>query len=611
MTENDAEFENLIDFLRSTRGLDVTGYKRSSLMRRTRKRMREVGIEGFPAYADYLGERPEEFDHLFATILINVTSFFRDPPTWQVMAEQIVPELLEREQETPIRVWSAGCASGQEPYSVAIMFAEALGTPEISDRVKIYATDVDDHALSEARRAEYLGRSVESIPPEMRERYLQPVGTAFGLRPELRRSVIFGKHNLVSDPPISRLDLLLCRNTLMYFNAPLQTRIMESFHFALRPEGYLVLGKSEVMLTRSDRFEPHDLKRRVFRPKPHRGRYDWLTAMREDPAESPQSGPDLGLQLRAFEAAELPQVVLDADRKVVMLNRSARDLFRLSDGDRGKPIQDLEMSYRPAELRTLIDRAVTEGVPVSTQNVEWQRDGEATFWSVTVAPLTAADSERPPISIMFSDVTAFRGLERELERSQREVQTAYEELQSTVEELETTNEELQSTNEELETTNEELQSTNEELETMNEELQSTNEELETINDELRERSGELNEVNFFFESVLLSLKVGVIVTDGDLRIQVWNEQSHDLWGLRGDEVIGEHLLNLDIGLPVQQLRDPARACLAGRSERESLTLAATNRRGRSIECMVTVVPLKRNDEIHGVVILADAANGAD
>jgi two-component system, chemotaxis family, CheB/CheR fusion protein len=311
------------------------------------------------------------------------------------------------------------------------------------------------------------------------------------------------------------------------------------------------------------------------------------------------------LQGRAFEHADIAQLVLDPARRLVVANRHARELFGMGDGDAGRPIQDFDVSYMPIELRSRIDEAEAESKPVVAREVSWDRDGEARFWDVTVAPLSDTSGSLGTL-VAFVDVTRYRGLEQELERSRREVQTAYEELQSTVEELETTNEELQSTNEELETTNEELQSTNEELETMNEELQSTNEELETINDELRMRSTELNRVNFFFETVLVSLEMAVIVADPELQVQVWNRESENLWGLRSSEVVGQYLLNLDIGLPVGELRAPARACLSGSSEREELQLDAINRRGRPVKCAVTVLPLADADEIRGVVVMIES-----
>jgi two-component system, chemotaxis family, CheB/CheR fusion protein len=331
-------------------------------------------------------------------------------------------------------------------------------------------------------------------------------------------------------------------------------------------------------------------------------------AMRPEGRESPTDSGK-ALEDRAFEASELPQVLLNAQGTVTFVNERARALFGLTGGEVGKPIQDLEISYRPIELRSLIDQATRDGRPTAAQRVEWVRGHESSFIDVHIVPLLSDAGALLGTGITFVDVTGFHELEEQLRRSQREVESAYEELQSTVEELETMNEELQSTNEELETTNEELQSTNEELETMNEELQSTNEELETMNEELRRRSLELNDVNVFFESVLLSVRVAVIVTDQQLRVVVWNHEAEDLWGLRADEVAGQHLLNLDIGFPVDRLRDPIRVCLSGASRSEMFTAPAMNRRGRSIETQVICTPLAREDGIQGVVILMEHREG--
>ena len=215
--------------------------------------------------------------------------------------------------------------------------------------------------------------------------------------------------------------------------------------------------------------------------------------------------------------------------------------------------------------------------------------------------------------ITFTDVTVHRRLQRELEQSHHELETAYEELQSTNEELETTNEELQSTVEELETTNEELQSTNEELETMNEELQSTNEELQTINDELRQRGDELNSANAFLQSVMTSLRGGVAVVDRELRLLAWSRHAEDLWGLRSDEVTGHHLLNLDIGLPVERLHSALRACLAGDSPMQQIVLEAINRRGKKIRCEVTCTPLLgvASDVLGAILVMQEPSDGRE
>jgi PAS domain S-box-containing protein len=264
-TEEMRDFEALLEYVKRTRGFDFTGYKRSSLVRRVRKRMQLIGVDEFIDYSDRLEVNPDEFHHLFNTILINVTDFFRDTEPWDYLAQEILPRLLEAHPTGTIRVWDAGCSSGEETYTIAILLAEALGESAFRERVKIYATDADEEALNQARLASYDSKAVESIPPPLLEKYFERVnGGRYVFQKELRRSVIFGRHDLVQDAPISRADLLICRNTLMYFNADAQAHILGNLHFALNPDGYLFLGKSEMLLTHTSLFQPGALKHRIF-----------------------------------------------------------------------------------------------------------------------------------------------------------------------------------------------------------------------------------------------------------------------------------------------------------------------------------------------------------
>jgi two-component system CheB/CheR fusion protein len=420
--------------------------------------------------------------------------------------------------------------------------------------------------------------------------------------------VIFGRHDLVQDPPISRIDLLVSRNTLMYFTPSVQTQILSNFHFALREGRYLFLGKSEVLVSRLNLFMPVDLKRRVF-VKVANGAVHSRTA-RQRRARPTALPPEVADELRdaVFEAAGDPTLVVDRAGTLVLANTHARTLFGLQPKDVGRPLQDLELSYRPVELRSRIEEAYTDGHAVSIRDVEWRlRSGEVRVVDATVTPIRGTASALLGCVITFSDVSRYRLLQRALQESKRDVEVAYEELQSAVEELETTNEEIQSANEELETTNEELQSANEELETMNEELHSTNEELQSINDELRDRTDEVNETNAFLESILTSIDAGVVVVDRELRIVAWNKGAFELWGLRGEEAVGQHFLNLDIGLPVEQLRGPFRESFNG-EQLERVSVPAVNRLGRAVECVLNIVPWRNAArEITGLIVMMEAA----
>jgi two-component system, chemotaxis family, CheB/CheR fusion protein len=607
---SEAPLDVLLNHLKRTRGFDFTGYKRSSLERRIAKRMAHVGSSGYIDYVDRLEVDPDEFAALFDTLLINVTGFYRDPQAWDYLAEEIVPKLLADTGEAgAIRVWCAGCATGEETYTLAIVLAEALGERAFGERVKIYATDADEDALMQARAAVYTAKQVEAVPPELLARYFERVDERFAFRKDLRRVVIFGRNDLVQDAPISRIDLLACRNTLMYFNADTQSRVLERFNFALNPWGYLLLGKSEMLITHADLFRPVDLKRRVFSKVVGASLRDRLMNVQRDPgARGGGAQLDPVTAERAFDVAPVAQLVIDADGKLATANDQARALFGIALSDAGRPLKDLEVSYRPVDLRSNFDLALAERRTVVIPGVNAvMPSGHARDLEVHLTPLVSHDVVLGA-TVWYLDVTGERRLQDELEISKRELDTAYEELRATVEELETTNEELQSTNEELETTNEELQSTNEELETMNQELESTNQELGTMNDEMRRRSSDIDEVNAFLETILTSLGVGVVVLDGDQTVRVWNASATELWGLRADEAEGRHFLGLDIGLPLDDAKAALRSVVAGGSERAEVTLDAIDRRGRPIRCHLTVLPLGGDGPgPTGAIVLMDEA----
>lgn len=495
--------------------------------------MAQSGHESFDQYLDVLQASSDEFSALFNTILINVTAFFRDPDAWEYVASDVIPRILaERGPDDPIRVWSAGCASGQEAYTLAMLLAEAVGPDNFRQRVKIYATDVDEDALTEARAATYDAKAVESVSAPLLEKYFDQLNGRYTFHKDLRRAVIFGRNDLVKDAPISRVDLLVCRNTLMYMNAETQRNVLGRLHFALSAQGTLFLGHAEMLLSHTDRFTPLNLKHRVFRKAPgsHSGldRYDPAAAMYDRHGELPGLATVRDL---AFRANPVAQIVVTGEDTVAMINQQAEAMFGLSARDIGRLLRDLEVSYRPVELRAYLEQAKVERRPARIPDVKWQRQGAETVWfEIHVNPLIDAENGLLGVSIVFFDVTATRALLDKVVQTNRQLEAAYEELQSTNEELETTNEELQSTVEELETTNEELQSTNEELETMNEELQSTNDELHTINDALRERSVELDDARTFLDSLVNSVHLGMVVVDREMRVVVWNRGCEELWG---------------------------------------------------------------------------------
>ncbi|HJS93256.1 MAG TPA: CheR family methyltransferase [Solirubrobacteraceae bacterium] len=605
----DITLETLLTFVKESRGFDFTGYKRSTVERRIVKRMATVQTERYDDYLDYIELHGEELAELFNTLLINTTGFFRDSQSWEYLATEIAPQLLAaRQGESPVRVWCAGCASGEEPYTVAMVLARVMGDAAFRERVKIYATDVDEEALEVARHGAYLPRQIEDIPPEALERFFERTDQRHVFRRDLRRCVIFGRNDLVQDAPISRIDLLVCRNTLMYFTAETQSQILRRFHFALDDDGYLLLGKSEMLIAHTDLFTPVELKRRVFRKMVKPTLRDRARVMPGNATRGTASIESDRLREAAFEVGGPAQVVLDHNRALIMANDAARRLFGLTPGDFGRPAQDLELAYRPVELRNHLDAVVRDLRSEEIKSVRWRSGESDRMFDIRLAPLLN-DGSAMGTSIAYIDVTEPHRLKEQLASSKLQLEQAFEELQSTIEELETTHEELQSTNEALETTNEELQSTNEELETMNEELQSTNAELETMNEELRHRTQEGNDGNAFMETILRTIGLAVAVVDRNQRVQIWNGEARELWGVTPEEAEDEHLLSLDIGLPVDALSRQLRATLGGESPREEVVLDATNRLGKPFQCRVTLLPLGGGDEnSRGAIMMMEAVD---
>jgi two-component system CheB/CheR fusion protein len=590
----DAEFEELLAYLKQRRGVDFTGYKRASLGRRVAKRMREVGATDHRQYVEQLEAHPTEFTELFNTILINVTSMFRDMPTWRFLQDEVLAPVLEQlPADKPIRVWSAGCSTGEEAYTLAIVLAELLGPEAFKRRVKIYGTDIDEDALQVARSATYDPSAMTAVEPDLVERYFESNAGRFSFRSDLRRSVVFGRLDLIGDAPISRLDLLACRNTLMYFNSETQDRVLERFHFALNDHGILFLGKAETLLSRNPLFSPVDRRRRIFRNTPRKGNY--LSGALDVPSHvlDDTFGAWRVLTIAAFEASPLAQIVADTDGYVAAINERARYLFRLDPRDVGRPISELEISYRPVELRGPIEQANAERRPVVIRDAVHASGSDMTVFDIQVIPLRDPHGATGSC-VVFEDRTRDRALEDQLRVSNQELERAYEEVQST--------------NEELETTNEELQSTVEELETTNEELQSTNDELHAVNDELHDRSEEVNHLNEFLRAVLASFQGGVIVVDDALQVTAWSERAEELWGLRESEVVGAPFEQIDTGLPTGQLHEALLEVMAGTASRE-FEIDAVTRRGRAIRCRVLVSRL-RSEGRGGAILVTEPVTDA-
>jgi two-component system CheB/CheR fusion protein len=614
----DTGFRPLLEKLSATYHFDFREYKEISLARRIRTRMAQVRVDDFEAYARYLDAHPDEHVALFNTILINVTGFFRDPEAWRVLAAEVIPNVVaEAASSRSIRLWSAGCSSGEEVYSLAMLLAEHLGGEAVGYAIKIYGTDVDEDALGAARHAAYRAEHLKEVPDTLLDRYFTRDGHLNRVRRDLRRWCIFGHHNLTQAPPLSHIDLLVCRNVLIYFQSDLQERVLARFHYAIRDGGYLFLGRSESLLARSRMFTPVHLKWRIFRRAAAAGRQ--ATAVLPDPglpaavpgapavrAEAPGGASRVQRALEVLPAAVL---VVDMTDTVLTWNTAAERLFDTpAAGAVGRKFRDLDISYRIEGLRARLEEVKAHHTTARLEDAVFsRRNGDLVQADIWVIPLV--DGPRPlGVVVSATEATEYVRLKEQTSRIAEQHATAIEELQSTNEELETTNEELQSTNEELETTNEELQSTNEELETTVEELQATNTELGTLNTELESRTAELNRLDREHRALLDSLEPGVIVLDRAGTVLSWNHAAERLWGLRREQAVGRDFF----ALPVESAaaRGPFQRVLETGATLDAGSVSYTLPGGETRRAALRLSPLRDGSaEVTGAVGLLWPASG--
>ena len=563
----DPEVEAILQRIRANRNFDFHNYKRATLKRRIERRMAERGCHDIVEYAALLDRDPAECGALISSMLIKVTSFFRDPETWEVLSTRVIPPLLaEKRPGEEIRVWCAGCATGEEAFTVAMLFADAMGPAFQTADLKVFGTDADDRAIATARHGVYPKDALDAVPKRTREQCFVEEGGGWQVRKDIRRAVVFGVNNLVSDAPISRLDLLICRNVFIYLDATLQKRVLTRFHYALRRNGILMLGKSELIPFAAKIFEPVDLARRIYRKNGRRdvsfGQERLVTLLEQDSsARDADSGGDVAVTSQfhhsVLQSVSVPVIATSLDGTVMSWNSRAAMLWGRPETEvLGKKLASLLLPGLSGELLVERTASVREGrseLERGTGSVTRPSDHRPVLFEIEVTPLRDGAPEVVGLVYSVVDTTSQRDLESDLRKSNAErqsardeVETLNEEMQSSNEELETTNEELQSANEELQTTNEELQSTNEELETTNEELQSTNAELDATNRELASRTEEMNTLAYFQRTIIRSLTSAVVVLGAHGRITMWNLAAERLLGLSEEEANGQVLWTLHV-----------------------------------------------------------------
>ncbi|MAT16516.1 MAG: hypothetical protein CMJ46_14745, partial [Planctomyces sp.] len=575
--------------LRSCTGRDFTSYKRATMIRRIERRMQLRQIEELDDYLDLLRREPDEIRILGDDLLITVTSFFRDPAVFQKLEAEVIPQLFDEKRDGgPIRVWSVGCATGEEAFSLAMLLMEEANRREISSPIQVFASDLHERSLKKAREGFYPGEIASDVSPERLKQFFVKEKDGYRIRKELREIVIFAPHNLLRDPPFSRLDLISCRNVLIYIQRKVQRDIIELFHYALRSEGFLVLGTSETIDT-TDLFRMDDKKCCIYRkrtvpaPEPRLPVFPLThTRMLSDPRQEERSSAPIfygALHLRMVEQYAPPSALVSPDDKIVHLSEHAGRYLLNPGGEPTVNILKLARNELQIELRAALHAARSQEVPIDSKPIRVQLNGAPCMIVLHVRPsleknqkgfaliifeerkISEASPDRDPASQIedqtFPEGEITAGLVRVLEA---ELEQTRQHLQAIIEECETSQEEMKAANEEMQSTNEELRSTFEELETSKEELQSMNEELQTVNQENRHKVDELSQLSSDLQNLLVATDIATLFLDRDLRILRFTPKVGNLFNVRMTDR-GRPLADLTHRLGYDQLLGDARLIL--------------------------------------------------
>ncbi len=552
-----AALPEIYAILRNQLGHDFSGYKTKTFLRRVQRRMQVTQLTTLERYVERLRRDSQEVAALFRDLLINVTSFFRDNDAFDALAANVIPKLFEgRGADDAVRVWVPGCATGEEVFSLAILMREHMERLTAAPRVQIFATDIDERALVIARAARYPAALLDGVSDERRARHFIPDSGSYVLSKDVRELCIFSPHSVIRDPPFSRIDLISCRNLLIYFAADVQNQIIPTFHYALRPDGYLFLGSSENVSQFGYLFEPIDKHHRIFRRRSDVAPPIRLTTIWRDPhlselaKQAPRRLPLAGMALRqavdeqVLERYSPAHVVVNHDGDVVYYSGRTGKYLEAPAGAPTRQLLTMARKGLRLDLRTLFREVVETGRPASRNGLSVEGDGERMeLVNVTIEPLGDRPAGDPLFLVLFSDQGPLLGPEETLSRAQasnegaavqieRELKETRDRLQATIEEYETALEELKSSNEELVSVNEEMQSTNEELEASKEELQSVNEELHTVNMELSRKVEELNRANSDLQNLFESTDVATIFLDKDLSIRSFTPAVVKIFAIR-------------------------------------------------------------------------------
>jgi two-component system CheB/CheR fusion protein len=538
--------KNIFALLRTRTEVDFSHYRTTTVRRRIQRRMVVHRLEDVDQYCAFLKRNPEEVDTLFREMLIHVSGFFREPETFEVLKSVVLPRLLEkRGQNDTIRIWLPGCSTGEEAYSLAIIVTEFFDNRARSPAIQIFATDVSDRVLEMARKGVFDPDIEGSLTKDRLRRFFSKHERGYQINKQIRDLCVFARQNVLRDPPFSRLDLISCRNVLIYFETAAQRKLIPFFHYALKPGGYLLLGGAETVGHFSDLFEPVDSKTKLFAKRsvqspPLSGMEVEISgpkeqALRDFAAQSASTQPDIRREVdrTLMDKYCPPTIVVDNGMKIIQFRGNVAPFLDPVPGEASLDLFRMLRSSLEMPLRSTINDAKKSNSAIRKEGVLFQGSGQAAFLNLEVVPLSGSPVRERCFLLLFEDSrlavsdtailkTTKRGRNLQDARVfqlEQELATTREHLQTLIEEQESTNEELRSANEEIQSSNEELQSTNEELETAKEELQSTNEELITLNEELKSGNLELTEVNNDLMNLLKSVNIPIVMVDRGLRIR--------------------------------------------------------------------------------------------
>jgi len=558
--------EKIFLLLRTHTGHDFTYYKHSTIQRRIARRMLLHKLANQQDYVRYLQENRSEIDLLFHDILINVTSFFRDPEAFEALAEKTFPGIAKRPAGTPIRVWVPGCSTGEEAYSIAIALIEHLGERAAVFPIQIFATDIDELAIERARNGIYPEDIIQDVGPARLGHFFSKVEGGYQISKTVRDMCVFAVQDIIKDPPFSRIDLISCRNLLIYLGSMLQKKVLTIFHYALNPQGYLFLGTAESVGGLAELFVAADAKEKVYAKKavvtPHApfGISPEVPAARLDqPAVGRQVGTGFDIEREAdrlLMSQYAPSaVVINEHRDILHFHGRTGRYLEPSPGQASLNLMKMARDNLPLALNAAVREAVDTGSVARRRDVKVRDGGGSWRVNIEVTPITGPGLVERYFLVVFQDVPppeelakeeegAEKPTDSEVKRLEAELAANREYLQSVIEQQETSNEELRSANEEIQSSNEELQSINEELETAKEELQSTNEELSTVNDELSSRAQELEQANSDLGNLISSMGIPIVIVGSEMHIRRFTPQAEKLL----------NLISTDVGRPISDIR---------------------------------------------------------